>query len=409
MRRAILLFLVVVIVLYFPSSTFAQSRADHDTGYWRLPIQGTQYISNGPGEGLHINASSEAIDYAGSFSVYAPTDGYILDVLKVTDFGWVVRITHGNAYNQNAVISFYAHMNGNSVSHWQPGNPVAAGALIGTSSNSGTGGAAGSHLHFEARVNATLGNVYSGQSVPIRALPGQWWYQWYSPTPDFRYDVNQHSGVAQYPLVRNPPGNLTNMRHLANFESPPSIPSVYLSNVTNTSVVFHMGGSPSTPIPNNNQYRTDFQLQYYSLSKGRWIADYGSYTGSPSYSHLLNTDNRCTTQNQRCHQIFSRNTLRGWSSFRKMNFHTGNSNTRQPYLIFSHQPGSDIAVLHYDSTNATHFSVWEDPVDGPQVGIYYGTAKTLRVRYRAGTTYIVSAWSPSQGWSPWSIWVITSI
>lgn len=398
MRYAISLLLLVATVFLFASPNFAQN----------LPFQGSHNITNGPGEGFHTGRSSEAIDYAGSFTVYAPADGYILDVQNVVDFGFVVRITHSNAYGQSAVTSFYAHMKASSVQKWKPGDFVAAGTVVGTSYDTGTGAAAGKHLHFEARVNAVKGSgdkVYSGQSIPIRALPGQWWYQYYSPIPDFHSDANQPSGVAEYPLSNKPPSK--NMRHLANFESPSGTPAGYLSNVTNKSVWFHMGGSPSTP--NNNQYRTDFQIEYYSANSKKWIAEFGSYTSNSTYLQSFIPDNSCFNQNQRCDRVWSYNTLRGWSNPPlRMYFHPGDSNTRQPYLIFSYKPGSNTAVLYYDSAGATLFRVWEDPINGDPVLIYNGSAKTLGVSYQADTRYNVAAWSPSKGWTPSSVWLFTT-
>ncbi len=38
--------------------------APDTSGGWRLPFNGTYWISDGPGEGMHTVRSAEAIDYA---------------------------------------------------------------------------------------------------------------------------------------------------------------------------------------------------------------------------------------------------------------------------------------------------------------------------------------------------------
>lgn len=217
-----------------------------------LPFSGTVFISNAPGEGLHVNASSEAIDYApeGCITVQAPYNGIVVDVLSVADFGTVVRIDHfGHS------TSFFAHLDPNNI-FVNDGDAVTQGQAIALSGNSGTGGD-GCHLHYEARTGAVAGDVYSGQSEPVRAVPGNWFNTWYSPPPNFQANPRRFSGGAQNPddviqpnTIRSRPG-----RHLANVESPDNVPTVHITNVQDTFVTFHGGGSPSTP-------RTDFETWF---------------------------------------------------------------------------------------------------------------------------------------------------
>ncbi len=177
----------LTVVLSAMSLTFALASADAgaETLGWTLPFNGTTYISNGPNEGLHINASAEAIDYApnGCITVRAPADGTVIDVITVADFGTVVRINEQGFGN-----SFFAHLDTNNI-FVQAGQTVSQGQAIAYSGNSGTGGS-GCHLHFEARTGVVPGNVYSGQSEPIRGIPGTWWNTWYSPPPNFQSDPN---------------------------------------------------------------------------------------------------------------------------------------------------------------------------------------------------------------------------
>ena len=398
---------IVVLMLFFLSSTTtsAHHTPDHPTGHWRLPFTGVQAISQGPGENTHINASSEALDYPGTFTVVAPADGYILDVLYANDFGWVVRINHGDLLGGSGTVSFYAHMVASSVSHWQVANPIKQGDVIGTSGQTGTG-ASGIHLHFEARTGATQGSVYSGQSVPIRAIPGQWWNKWYSPVPNAQSN-DQFSGGAKYPESNVLPTVMPidgNPRHLANFEAPSSIPAAHLSNIVNSSVVFHMGGSPSTL--GNSQYQTYFQIGEYITGSG-WQYPFGSYTGNSIFGRTVNSSNQCTPNNQHCHIVWSYNSLRGWSDYRTLYFHTGNTTTRQPYIAASYHRNSNVAILTFDSAGATYFLVWEDtPSGNPPTGIYAGSAKSIVVNHQSNRSYTVSAWTAAQGWSPWSIWLV---
>jgi len=384
----------LIIILFFVSSVQADNKG------WRLPFDGTHTITNGPGEGLHVNASSEAVDYAGTFSVVSPYDGHILDVTFVVDFGWVVRITH-----LDNTISFFAHMNGNSIVNWSPNDSVSQGQLVGTSSDSG--GTNGNHLHFEARNGAAVGNVYSGQSLPVRAIPGQWWNHWYSPEPNFQADPNRISGAAEYPLSNVEPGGIPadgDPRHLANIVSPTGVPVAYLSNITNNQITFHMGGSPSTP---NTNYETACQVGQYREGCGCWEAPFGSYTFDPTYTQIVNNTNQCTSSNQHCHRIWSRNDRNGWSAYRNLNFHTGNSTTRQPSIAISYYQSENTGELTYSSPNATRYYVYEDtPAAPPPTLIYNGPASSIRVNHQIDRSYTVIAWSPSHSWSPWSIWLV---
>lgn len=404
-RPAFISIVLLALLCLNPLVVLANHTPDHPTGHWRLPFTGVQAISQGPGENTHTNASSEAIDYPGTFTVLAPADGYILDVLYASDFGWVVRINHGDLFSSSGTVSFFAHMVGSSVSGWNVGNFVSQGTVIGTSGQSGTG-ASGIHLHFEARTGATYGSVYSGQSVPMRAIPGQWWNKWYSPVPNAQSN-DVFSGGAQYPesyILPSVMPNDGNARHLANYESPANIPSVHLSNIASSSVFFHMGGSPSTP--GNGQYQTNFQIAEYVTGVG-WQYPFGSYTSNPIWNRTVNSNNQCTPSNQHCHVVWSYNSLRGWSDFRTFYFHTGNTATRQPYIIASYHRNANVAILTFDSPGATYFYVWEDtPASNPPAGIYAGSAKSIVVSHQSDRRYSVSAWNAAQGWSPSSIWLV---
>jgi murein DD-endopeptidase MepM/ murein hydrolase activator NlpD len=366
-----------------------------------LPFTGTVYISNAPGEGLHVNASSEAIDYApnGCITVRAPYNGTVVDVISVADFGTVVRIDHFGFST-----SFFAHLDPNNIYVTSQQN-VTQGQAIALSGDSGTGGE-GCHLHYESRTGAVAGDVYSGQSEPVRAVPGNWFNTWYSPPPNFRCDPDRFSGGAQNPDAVGQPSTMGSTgRHLANTESPDDEPTTHLTNVQDTSVTFHGGGSPSTP---GTYYETWFQFQHYVYGRG-WEAPYGSYTLSPVLTMVKDSTNQCDPNGQHCHEVWSRNSLRDWSTLpRVIEFWTGNSSERRPHISAAYDYYDSTTVLEYYTPGADFYNVYEYHDGSGVQHTYSGLASSIRVERRAGTNlYIVQAHYTSDGyWSPWSIWLI---
>lgn len=375
---------------------------------WRLPFSGEHFISNGPQEGLHVqtgnNDSSEAIDYAPagqvSFPVLAPYDGTVLDVLNVADFGWVVRTNH-----PTDATSFFAHLDGNSILV-QTGDDVNQGQQIAMSGNSGTGGG-GNHLHFEGRVNAAAGNVYSGQAVPIREIPGTWWNPWYSPPPNFQNDPDRFSGGAQYPEGVDQPTTMLSEdgRHLANVESPPGIAAAHTSDIMDTQATIHMGASPSTP--SDPDYETRFQVDEYLESCACWQAPYGSYTPNPTWTQTEDSNNRCDPNDQHCHRVWSRNDLHGWAGFRYVELWTGDSAQGIPHIVAAYDPGDATTILEYEMSGADQYQVFEYHGNSPDL-TYDGPASMIQVDRVLGgqNLYIVRAHYPDGTWSPWSIWLV---
>ena len=393
---------LLAVLAVFLTVAVVTSVAKAETLGWILPFSGTTYISNGPNEGLHINASAEAIDYApnGCITVRAPYNGAVIDVLSVADFGTVVRINHENTGN-----SFFAHLDPNNI-YVQGGDTVYQGQSIAQSGNSGTGGE-GCHLHFEARTGVTAGNVYSGQSEPARAIPGTWWNTWYSPPPNFQSDPNQFSGGAQDPENNTQPSTmLSTGRHLSNVESPPNRPAAHTSNITNTQVTLHGGGAPSTP--GNANYVTWFQFEEFRYNIG-WRAPYGSYTNNPTFTRTEDSSNQCDPNGQHCHRVWSQNTLRGWSnSIRYIELWNGNSGQRIPHITATYEPGDATTVLEFRTPGADMYNVWQYH-NGTYSHLYFGQANTIRTERTVNgrDLYIVQAhYTSDNTWSPWSIWLI---
>lgn len=411
-KRLIAVIIVSILGSFITASTVQSHHLSyHYTGHWRLPFSDSRAITNAVNEGFHTGASLEAIDYAGSFPVYAPADGTIFGVQNVVDFGWVVRIRHVDVLGFE-VFSFFAHMDQNSIQGLTVGNSIRQGDFVGTSSNTGTGGGSGAHLHFEARTNANANNVYSGNSVPITGIPGQWWYKWYSPPPNFQHNVAKPSGAARYPVSWNLPTGIDvsgfPVRHLSNWTAPTHPPAVFFSNVSSTAATIQWGGRPTTI--NNNQLSGTFQTKEYVTGIG-WQTPNGGYTTNSGLVHSLvhsgSNQNVCTPTKQHCHAVWVWNNQNGWSVRQVFYFHAGDSNN--PYLSVSHKSGSanpDLAVLTYDFAGASRFVVYEDtPGGNPPSIVYDGTAKTALVRHQSNRSYSVVAYVPSQGWMS-SHWVV---
>lgn len=150
---------------------------------FRLPFEGTEDITQGPGCGNHHGPQSEAIDYALTLEpVYASERGKVIyadwhsfdpatgsPAVKAR-FGRVVEVEH-----PDGSITIYAHLDSSAVSK---GEEVSRGQLLGRSGNTGhvksNDGRMGYHLHFERRVSAVdRGDGYrsGGIGVPISDLP----------------------------------------------------------------------------------------------------------------------------------------------------------------------------------------------------------------------------------------------
>lgn len=390
-----------------------------DASGWVLPFPGTKYITSGPGEDLHVNASAEAIDYVEpgnvQFEVLAPADGTVLDVCYVGDFGWVVRTSHAFG-----LYSFFAHLDPVSVDQTQswsvkPGQSVRQGQWIANTENSGSGGA-GFHLHYEARTIVTSGcgnNVYSGQAAAIRAVPGNWWNTWYSPAPDFRGDPNKPSGGAQFPENATQPSTmLSTGRHLANEESPPAAPASHGSNWLASQGTIHMGGSPTTPGSSN--YDAWFQVWEYQFACPCWERVATSQRPAVTLTHVpswMETTNACLHYNsQSCRAVYAWNPLRGWGTYGMIEGVAGDASVYKASLVASYKPKDLATRLEYGMAGADWYNGWEWHGPGTERLIYAGQASTIRVT-RSNTQpnwYIAIAHFPTAGWGQWSEWLRVS-
>ncbi len=373
------------------------------SGGWRLPFDGTRAISNGPGEERHIGRSAEAIDYSlqgVSFQVMAPQDGTVLDVLFVSDFGWVLRINHNNAY------SFFAHLDPLNI-YVGSGNTVKQGQIVAKTGVSGSGGS-GYHLHFEGRSGAVAGDVYSGNSFPTRGNPGNWWNSWYSPAPNFQHDPNRYSGAAQYLENQVKPSLLLDPgtgRHLSAQQSPPNGPAGHMSNITDTSATTHFAASPSTP---GTSYETFFDLKAMLYSCGGcWVSR--TYTNNPAFTEAQNSGNQSESNGQHTYMFYDYNQHDGWSTFQRyLDFWTGNSGQRTPFITANYRAGPDTTVLEYCTPSAVQYIVYE--YHGADVVFtYQGSACRILVHRNLSVPtnmYTLSAQYSDGTWSPWTIWLI---
>jgi hypothetical protein len=150
---------------------------------FRLPFDGTEEITQGPGCGNHHGTQAEAIDYGLDLeAVYASergeiiyADWHIIDSATGSpatkaQFGKVVEVEH-----PDGSITIYAHLESIAVAK---GEEVRRGQFLGQSGNTGhvksNDGRGGYHLHFERRVSAVDrgdGYRFGGEGVPISSLP----------------------------------------------------------------------------------------------------------------------------------------------------------------------------------------------------------------------------------------------
>lgn len=140
----------------------AQARQPDAPGGYRLPFDGKQIITSGPGcYYTHTGVSSEALDYSLSYeTVLAAQDGEVIFSQDGWNdgFGSLIKVRHPDGN-----VSWHAHLN----SRYKSSGGVSQGDPLGQSGNSGN--SEGAHLHFEVR-NA------SNQSIWIRDLPTTTWY-----------------------------------------------------------------------------------------------------------------------------------------------------------------------------------------------------------------------------------------
>lgn len=383
------------------------------SGGWRLPFDGTKTITNGPGEEAHIGRSAEAIDYAGSFTILAPADGAVLDVLWDIDFGCVVRINHNGFYSFFAHLSLGGQPDGNCTTSpdifVHTNDQVVQGQRIAISGQTGRG-ARGLHLHFEARTGAVAGNVNTGNAVPVRATPGNWWNPWYSPTPNFQHDPNRPSGGAQYPESRYQPSTLLdpNGRHLSSQQSPPNVLAAWMSDISDNLATLHFGAAPNTP---NTVWATIFQVYEMLFSCGGcWQAvPGGPNTTAPTFTEAQGPGNQSDPNGQHTYLAYDYNQHDGQGNIARFwDFWTGNSAQRIPHISAIYRQGPDTTVLEYCASSAVQYVVYEDHGSGA-IFTYQGPACRVQVHRNLTAPlnyYIVSAQYSDGTWSPWTIWLI---
>jgi hypothetical protein len=171
--------------------------ADH----YRLPFVGEYQISRGPQCGdTHgsnpgrYQASKEAIDFATPVGtpIYAARAGTVDASYNSGDnsFGELIIIKHDNVKKPgNVEYSYYAHLS----NRLAVSEGVTQGELIGYSG--ATGNITGPHLHFEVRAESN-GNAKpddNDEAVPIREIPGIFWYNG-NPEDPCRWN-EQYDGV----------------------------------------------------------------------------------------------------------------------------------------------------------------------------------------------------------------------
>ncbi len=384
------------------------------SGGWRLPFDSTTTITDGPGEEFHTGASAEAIDYAmnsASFPVLAPADGVVLDVKQdlQSTFGWVIRINHNNLF------SFFAHLDADKI-FVGAGQRVTQGQCIAMSSKSGLPPTAGIHLHYEARTGAVVGNIFSGQSVPIRHVPGTWWNPWYSPTPDFRNDPARPSGGAQFPEMRISPATVDlAARHLANTTAPPNAVNAYLSDISGPSpaglITVHLAASPNTPT--NNSYKTLFSIYKWQPNPDRWQGLASTY--SPSLDDFLSFQNQSYGTGQHTYLIQANTAdLSQFTCYVNCDRHIelfSDGYQGTPHIVASYTRGSDATTLEYCASGAIHYEVYEYH-GGATALAYSGPDCMILVHRILGSTnwyYARALYSdswPTPGWAPPTPWLI---
>jgi hypothetical protein len=312
----------------------------------------------------------------------APADGTVLDVINYHQintygFGWVVRINHNGTY------SFFAHLDGDNNNIFvQAGQSVTQGQVIAKTGNTGNG--SGFHLHFEARSGATVNNVNTGNAVPIRSLPGNWWNPWYSPTPNFQHDPNRYSGAAQYPESRFIPSGMDGLaRHLSNNQSPPSVAAGWTSDISAGALTLHFGASPNTPT--DSTWITTFQV-YEMLQScgGCWQpGPGGADTTSPTWYEGIGTFNQSESNGQHAWLIYDRNNHDGQGQIQRLwDIWPGNSGNTIPHIAAIYRNATDSTTLEYCFPNADRYTVSESH-DGVNTSTTYsGPACSILVHRR---------------------------
>jgi hypothetical protein len=312
---------------------------------WRLPINGSAYISNGPGEGLHINTSAESIDYAPSpaqsIQVVAPADGTVIDYLTGNNggFGHTLRIYHPSTNS----CSFFAHLDSALVS---AGQAITQGQSVAWTGNTGNG--AGFHLHFEARSGCVAGNVFSGSPIALRPLMGNWWNEWYAPpepVATLTHNPQQFSGGAQYPENSSPPSLVAgnNPRHLAGSAAPNGFPVAYASNISNVQVTLHMGASPDAPTLSTD---ANFQALEYRDQRNWFILSNANPTNNPTYVRALQAFSQCLPTGQYCYAVLTKLVSSPtWNQQSRYVDVLAKSNS--PYLMAAYNRGEQTVFLEF--------------------------------------------------------------
>jgi hypothetical protein len=261
-------------------------------------------------------------------------------------------------------------------------------------------------------VNAVAGNVYTGQSIPVRAVAGNWFNSFYSPLPNFQHNTNLTSGGAQFPDQLAAPSTMSNQstgsRHLWESESPLDRPLFYVSNSTPSSVVLHTGGSPSTP---NSPYAVDYSVKKYRLACSCWVSNPGYYSDS-SKAHPLSSADQSDANGQHTFLAYSHNTLRGWSTNnRYIDFMPEKPANNLPHITAISDYGVQETILEFYVPGATAYQVAYRFNNGPITYIHNSAAPSIKHNRNLGgySRYTVTAYHPVSGWSSWSDWVIIKV
>lgn len=407
-----------------------QSLIIPNTTSWRLPFDGSMVITNGPGEGLHINSATYSIDYAPSpsqsFAVLSPADGEVIDLLEVRDaltneytgYGRVLRIYH----SESNACSFFAHLlEGPLPIPTTPGTPVKQGQHIANSGETGNG--AGYHLHFEARRNCQPGQIYSGESIPAYAMFGNWWNPNYNPplsTMTTAYPpTTSFSGQAEFPVQAIPPALLEpDGHHLSNTASPYDSPSAYASNIQQNDTTLHMGAAPDLF---DSPTEVFFDVFYYEPGQFWFYIPSGTGIVGPTWQLDFSEIAPCIpATRQFCLTVRSR--LRSASSFDQsatihLDIAPGNS-LAKPHLAAYYTLMGDHTVLEYafqTAQNVEGYILVHFYIDGqtyePKLNylLTEGTQTTLPRDAYGTNAYLVGAVLTS---SPvaivWSDWIFTA-
>ncbi|MCA0350475.1 MAG: discoidin domain-containing protein [Chloroflexi bacterium] len=128
---------------------------------YRLPINGSATLTQGPGCGFSHGNSPEAIDIGGialNRPIIATFFGTVVYRNEDSTYGKMIKLQHPDGN-----VSWYAHLNAYSVAL---GEVVAQGQEIGLAGT--TGNSTGVHLHFEVHNS-------QGGWLSVRYLPGITW------------------------------------------------------------------------------------------------------------------------------------------------------------------------------------------------------------------------------------------